>query len=493
MKAIILARVSTEEQKEAGNSLPAQIERLKNYCQRKDFEIAKMFSFDESAYKTKRDDFDEALDYLKTHKEKIAICFDKVDRLSRNVFDKRVPLLYEKALNNEIELHFASEGLIINGNISAEKKFQFNINLGLAKYYSDAISDNVKRAYEQKLRNGEWIGKAPIGYINITKENGKKDIIPDPERAHLIKQLFEVYAQGNNSMETLAQRMEKEGLRNKNRKTLSKSMIEHILNNPFYYGVMETKGRQYPHKYQTLISHGLFEQARSVRLEWHKKPFQYAAKPFILRGLIKCASCGCTITPELKKGKYTYYSCTNSKGMHENRLWIREEELLKPIYKILDSIKYTNERIEKLTEGLKKINESKTAFHKKSIETLNLEYSKVQQRTDKLMDLLLDGSITKNEYDRKLAELKGRQYEISLDLEGYTKADEDFSVAASQVFSLAQRAREIFECSEIEEKRQLLNFLLQNCELNGKKLELTLRKPFDALVKYADCPTVLPG
>jgi len=32
MKAIILARVSTEEQKEAGNSLPAQIERLKNYC-----------------------------------------------------------------------------------------------------------------------------------------------------------------------------------------------------------------------------------------------------------------------------------------------------------------------------------------------------------------------------------------------------------------------------------------------------------------------------
>ena len=32
MKAIILARVSTEEQKEAGNSLPAQIERLKKYC-----------------------------------------------------------------------------------------------------------------------------------------------------------------------------------------------------------------------------------------------------------------------------------------------------------------------------------------------------------------------------------------------------------------------------------------------------------------------------
>lgn len=40
MKAIILARVSTEEQKEAGNSLPAQIERLKQYCNRKDYEIS---------------------------------------------------------------------------------------------------------------------------------------------------------------------------------------------------------------------------------------------------------------------------------------------------------------------------------------------------------------------------------------------------------------------------------------------------------------------
>jgi DNA invertase Pin-like site-specific DNA recombinase len=31
MKAVILARVSTEEQKEAGNSLPAQLHRIEDY------------------------------------------------------------------------------------------------------------------------------------------------------------------------------------------------------------------------------------------------------------------------------------------------------------------------------------------------------------------------------------------------------------------------------------------------------------------------------
>ena len=95
MKAINVSRVSTEEQKEAGNSLPAQIERIRKYCERKGFDVAEkdIFSFDESAYKEKRDDFDNKViaridEIIK--KEKLAVCFDKVDRLARNVFDKRV-------------------------------------------------------------------------------------------------------------------------------------------------------------------------------------------------------------------------------------------------------------------------------------------------------------------------------------------------------------------------------------------------------------------
>ena len=63
-KAIIIARVSTEEQKEAGNSLPAQINRLEKYCERKNLTIIKRFSFDESAYKTNRYEFDEILDHV---------------------------------------------------------------------------------------------------------------------------------------------------------------------------------------------------------------------------------------------------------------------------------------------------------------------------------------------------------------------------------------------------------------------------------------------
>ena len=71
MKAILIARVSTEEQKEAGNSLPAQIHRLEQYCRNKGFTILRTCSFDESAYTNSRSEFDAIIDYALNQKEKV--------------------------------------------------------------------------------------------------------------------------------------------------------------------------------------------------------------------------------------------------------------------------------------------------------------------------------------------------------------------------------------------------------------------------------------
>jgi len=73
VKAIIIARVSTEEQKEAGLSLPAQVNRLERYCENKGFPIIKSFSFDESAYKDERGEFNRIFNFIILQKEKIAI------------------------------------------------------------------------------------------------------------------------------------------------------------------------------------------------------------------------------------------------------------------------------------------------------------------------------------------------------------------------------------------------------------------------------------
>lgn len=493
MKTLILARVSTEEQREAGNSLPAQIERLKNYCKNKKLEIVRIFSFDESAYKTKRDEFDKALDYLKNKKEKFIVCFDKVDRFSRNVFDKRVSSLYEMAMQDKIELHFASDNLVITSNISAVEKFHFGINLGLAKYYSDAISDNVKRANENRIKKGEWIAKAPVGYLNILNKDKTKDIVPDPKKAHLIIKIFEMYGTGNYSIRQVQEEMKNTTLRGPEaNKPLSIGMIHGVLSNPFYSGKMKIKGKLYNHKYQTLIDKELFERCQNIMKGYHKKPFQYAAKPMVFRGLIKCANpkCGCTISGETHKG-HTYYSCTNYKRIHDKRVYVREEDLLRPIYKILDNIKLSDEKIKDVVEDLKNLNQNKNSFHKKELSNLRAEHDRIDNRISKIFDLMADENISKEAFNTKLKEYTEKQNDINQRLENYINANESFYITAEAVLNLAKKAREIFDNSEPQEKRRLLNFLLQNCELDEKNLKFELKTPFDTVLQASKCSSLL--
>ena len=54
------------------------------------------------------------------------------------------------------------------------------------------------------------------------------------------------------------------------------------------------------------------------------------------------------------------------------------------------------------------------------------------------------------------------------------------------LISLASRAVELFERSKAEEKRQLIAFVFSNLRLRGKKLESSLRSPFDLMVNRRD-------
>ena len=63
----------------------------------------------------------------------------------------------------------------------------------------------------------------------------------------------------------------------------------------------------------------------------------------------------------------------------------------------------------------------------------------------------------------------------------YGKADSEYKIVISTVFSLARRAKEIFDSSEPDEKREIIQLTLQNLSLNDGKLEYTLQKPFDSV------------
>ena len=500
MKSIIVARISTDEQKE--NSPDAQLFRMEKYCQSRDLEIIDKVSFIESAYKEKRDEFDKILETIDFQKEKIVICFDKVDRLSRNIFDKRVAELYEKAINNEIELHFVSDGQIINSEMNAGDKFAFGMKLGLSKYYSDAISDNVKRAFEQKRRNGEWTGPVKIGYLNVSLDEVqrlRKDIIINPDKGFLVKKVFEMYATGNYSYQTIRDEITGLGLRSKNDKEISRSVVETIIKDSFYCGTaVSKKYGSYIHKYPRLITQELFNKCQEVRLKRLKLPSKQASDDYIFKGLLECQNCGCSMSPERKikpSGKeYVYYSCTNAKGICK-REYVNEDVLLKPVYEVLDRFENISEDTQNdLVAELRKTTEAEVEYHKQQLSHIRREYDKIKKMDDNLIDLFASESITKDIYDKKHQEYADRLQTLEAELSIHREADYEYQTTVATVISLARRAREIFEnCSEPSEKRAFLNMLLQNPVVKAKKLEFTMVSPFNLVLELADSPDWLRG
>jgi len=205
------------------------------------------------------------------------------------------------------------------------------------------------------------------------------------------------------------------------------------------------------------------------------------------------------MSPEMAKGKFIYYSCTNAKkDLCNEKVYVPESAFLKPVYEVLRAFESIPQAtIDGIVEGLKKSNEGKNLYHQEAIKALRQEYDKVQQRLSRLMDMMLDASITKDEYDKKLKELKEKQHDIDIQLQEHTQADENYYITAGTVLNLAKGALSLFESlgksSKVDKQRDLLNFLLQNCVANGKKLEFSLRSPFDEILNTSKIITRLRG
>lgn len=486
MKAVIIARVSTEEQKEAGNSLPAQIVRLKKYCQSKGFTIEKEFSFDESAYKDQRNDFDSILDYVIEQKEKVAVCFDKVDRLSRNIFDKRVSLLYEKALKDEVELHFVSDGQVINSQLSAVEKFNFSISLGLAKYYSDAISDNVKRAQEQMLRMGVYPSKPSIGYKRVPVSKDKTEIVVDEYTSRIVYKAYELYATACFSMDLLRNKLKEDYGVN-----WSKGYLDKILKDHFYYGIMTWNKKMYPHKYPPIITKALFDQVQQIKAGFNKKRFKYAGKPYCYRGLLRCEHCGLAITPEKHKG-HIYYHCTQYNGKHGAE-WLREESITEQIGQVFKRLQIPDEVYEQIVDALRTTHESKIDFRDQQHDQITKEHELYAKRLEQIYLDRLDGRITDDEYDKFYQSFREKLADIDTRLGMLQDAEDNYYITAKYLLDLSKRAYELFVSSEVEEKRQLIKLVLQNPKVEGKKVQFQLQKPFDTILDYADSQSWLPG
>ena len=94
----------------------------------------------------------------------------------------------------------------------------------------------------------------------------------------------------------------------------------------------------------------------------------------------------------------------------------------------------------------------------------------------------LVGGITVDDYDKYVMKYKTEMEDLDRKLVEYTNNDTSFQLTSAYLLELASKAKNIFERSQPEQKNKILKALLANCQINEKRLQLDLLKPFSALV-----------
>ena len=478
MKAVILARVSDPEQ-EDNYSTPAQVRRLTEYAQSKGLEVIEAYEVTESSTKDVRTKFETIIKHIKEAKEPIALVVDTIDRLQRG-FRESIEL-DDMRKAGQLEIHFLREGLVLSKDSNSSDLLRWDMGVMFARSYVLQLSDNVKRATEQKLKNGEWSGKAPCGYINVRDENDKAWVEVDEERAPLVKKAFEWYATGNYSLKALAKILADDGLtvNSKMQKPMYTSYLEAtIISNRFYYGEMEWKGKIYPHKYERLVPKWLWEKCQDVKASYGKTPFNYGAKQYAFKRLLKCPECNCHLSTYTQKN-INYVRCHSCNAIH-----IKEETLLKQAAKLFEKLTMPEAVVEDLTSQLKALYQGEQEYYEENVERINGKLKKLRKRMKTMYEDRLDGRITPDEYDKLIEESKGKEAKFLEELQAHSEADKTFVISCSYILELAKRAKELFVRSQPEQKNKLLRFVLANATVKDGKLVPELKTPFQGIL---DC------
>jgi site-specific DNA recombinase len=466
--AVIYARVSSKDQEREGYSIPAQLKLLREYAQRNELQIVKEFIDVETAKMTGRKQFGEMMQFLSRNSSCRVVIVEKTDRLYRN-FRDCVTLE-----DLDVEIHLPKEGQVISKNSKSQAKLVHGIQVVIARNYIENLREEVKKGMREKAEQGIYPSRPPVGYQNNKLQHS---IEVDPQKAPMAKKMFELYASGQYSLSSLRVTLKKEfGI------NLAKGYLERLLKNPFYVGQFYWEDKLYRGTHTPLVSLDLFEHVQDV-FRGRSKP-RYGTHDFAYRGLLTCAYDNCKVTAEIKKGKYTYYRCTQFRGKCDLP-YIREEELGDRLGKILQDIYVPDTVLAQLQESLLMDKGREEEIREQQGRLFESRLAQVHRRMDQAYQDKLDGKISEEFWIRKSAEWQAEEQQVLASVQSLKAPRPERLLDAARILELANKAYFLYVKQPPAEKAKLLKMVLSNCAIDAVSIYPAYRKPFDVIFQRA--------
>jgi site-specific DNA recombinase len=478
-RAVIYARVSSKDQEREGFSIPAQQRLLRNYADQYGLHVVHEYVDVETAKRAGRTNFAKMLTWLKKNERTCRVVLvEKTDRLYRNLKD------WVNLDGLDLEIHLVKEGVILSDDSRSTEKFMHGIRVLMAKNYIDNLSEEATKGMKEKARQGIWPSSAPMGYRNTVREDGKKIIEPDPERAPLIAKVFEWASTGDYSLSVLRKMAHDAGLATRrSKKPIQRSTLHRMLHNPIYMGEFDWAGERYQGTHAPIVTRERWERVQVVLADnyQHQRDTK-RAQEFAFVGLVTCGHCGCSLSAQIKKERYVYYHCSGFKGKCPEP-YLREEKLAEHFSKALLALHLEDEMLDYLKDTLRASHEDQVEYHQHAVQQLEAECGRIQRRLDTMYVDKLDGLIDARTFQRHSETWRQDLRKHRSTIARQEDANRNYIEEGIMLLELAQQAHELFDEQTPEQKRRLLHHVLSNSSWANGKLEVEYRVPFSHIAE----------
>jgi len=448
--AVIYTRVSDYKQND-NTSLESQKKYCTEYTLQKNLNVLGYFGgTHESAKTDDRREFQKMLGFVAKNKVTYIVVYS-TDRFSRA--GASAIAIVESLRNRGIKVLAVTQP--VDTETSSGSFFQ-NINLLFSKYDNDLRRDKTITGMQQRLLNGYYLGKAPLGYKNVRNEQNKPIIVLN-EDAKFIKKAFLWKANENLANSEIIKRLANYGF------NVYKQRLSQILKNPTYCGLLthnQLEGKIVEGKHEKLISKAIFLKVNGIQAKNNHGYKQNKINENLpLKGFTSCKTCGTKLTGYLVKNKDLYYYKCKTVGCSCNRnvntIHEKFEELLGKYQLNGTFIALIKKQLKNVFDYIYKSSNDTIAPLKYQLKTINNKIEKIEER-------YVLGDIENSLYHKFVSKFREEKNEIENEIKKVSLKSSNLDNYLESGVNLLSNLQKTWKLCSYIEKQKLQKILFPN-------------------------------
>jgi len=474
MRCGLYIRVSTDMQKEKGESLEVQLKRLHAYADSKeDWSVTEIYKdAGVSAKNMNRQEFSRMMDDIDQGKIDVILC-TKLDRLFRNTRD----FLNTTDSFEKKNIKFVCLEGSIDTSTPAGRVFS-TMRAAFAQFERETTADRVRDVMRSRAEDGKWNGGvAPYGYY--AEDKGLK-INTGEEKA--IKDIYALYLK-DHSIRHIVHKFNADGIKTRKGELWSPTSVRRILTNPFYYGIVTYSKRSHTYsgelrrnkkficsqgRHPLIISKESFDEVQEIIKQQTKNAPKANAK-YLLTGVTYCGVCGSRMhgMAHRKLNKtHSYYRCSGH--LHKGSAkcsgnTIRVDNLEDSVIKELKGFSVNFDRLRDALKDSTKLNSDNINSTSKRLEFMENRLIKIQSKRQKIFELYEEGNINKADFMSRKTVVDEEETLVNKEIEilkSKASGIDPTSYDLDYTFGLCKDMREVYDELDLSDRKELIRNLL---------------------------------